>query len=68
MTKAEIKNVEQAASKALEQNDRAKARDRKYYVYLANLRNDFYNAGNTEMAIDVQEEINTMGDEIINWR
>tara|TARA_R110002126_G_scaffold18874_1_gene71542 strand:- start:339 stop:524 length:186 start_codon:yes stop_codon:yes gene_type:complete len=47
---------------------KAKNRDRKYYVYLANLRNDFYNKGNTEMAIDVQEEIDTMGDEKNNFR
>ena len=47
---------------------KAKNRDREYYVYLANLRNDFYNKGNNEMAMDVQGEINAMGDEKNNFR
>jgi|TARA_R110000782_G_scaffold168971_1_gene260950 hypothetical protein len=42
--------------------------DREYYLYLANLRNDFYNKGNLDKAQDVQEEIDTMGSEKNNFR
>ena len=47
---------------------RTEQRARDYYLFLANLRNDFYNRGNNEKAKDVQEEIDLLGPEKNNFR
>lgn len=35
--------------------------NKEYLTYLQNLRNDFYNRGNVEAALKVQNDINNLG-------